>query len=91
MMMASFEDVVDTGVRLVCLRREYDHFVIVSGKATLSFDCSRVGIADKHCLEKGGSPGLVVMGGNSYSKGREFESWHHIMDGYFVHIPTYLL
>ena len=35
------------------------------------------------------SPGLVVMGGDSCSKGREFESWHHILDGHFSH--TYLL
>ena len=30
-----------------------------------------------------GSPGLVVMGGHSCSKGREFESWHCILDGHF--------
>ena len=34
-------------------------------------------------LTKGGSPGLVVMGGDSCSKGLEFESWHHILDGHF--------
>ena len=34
----------------------------------------------------GGSPGLVVMGGNSCSKGREFKSQHHIQDGHF-YIP----
>ena len=32
-------------------------------------------------------PGLVVMGGDSRSKGREFESWHRILDGHFF---TYL-
>ena len=31
----------------------------------------------------GGSPGLVVMGGGSCSKGREFESQHRILDGHF--------
>ena len=31
----------------------------------------------------GGSPGLVVMGGDSCSKGCEFESRHHILDGHF--------
>ena len=31
----------------------------------------------------GGRPGLVVMGGNSCSRGREFESWHRILDGHF--------
>ena len=39
--------------------------------------------------EYGGSPGQVVMGGDSCSKGREFGSWHHILDGHFLH--TYLL
>ena len=29
----------------------------------------------------GGSPGLVVMGGDSCPKG--FKSWHHIQDGHF--------
>ena len=28
----------------------------------------------------GVSPGLVVMGGDSYSKGRGFKSQHHIQD-----------
>ena len=31
----------------------------------------------------GGSPGLVVMGGDSRSKGRGFESRHRILDGHF--------
>ena len=31
----------------------------------------------------GWSPGLVVMGGDSCSKDREFESLHCILDGYF--------
>ena len=38
-------------------------------------------------IEEGGSPGLVVMGGDSCSKGCEFESWHCILDGHFF---TYL-
>ena len=33
--------------------------------------------------------GLVVMGGDSYSIGREFESQRRILDGHFSH--TYLL
>ena len=33
----------------------------------------------------GGSPGLVVMGGDSCSKGREFEPQHRILDGHFKH------
>ena len=36
----------------------------------------------------GRSLGLVVTGGNSCSKGREFESQHHILDEHFSH--TYL-
>ena len=31
----------------------------------------------------GGSPGLVVMGGDSRSKGRGFESRRRILDGHF--------
>ena len=32
------------------------------------------------------SPGLVVMGTDSRSKGHGFESQHHILDGHFPHI-----
>ena len=35
----------------------------------------------------GGSPGLVVMGGDSCFKGCEYKSQHLILDGYFFHIP----
>ena len=28
----------------------------------------------------------MVLGGDSCSEGRGFESWHHILDGYFSHI-----
>ena len=31
----------------------------------------------------GGSPGLVVMGGDSFSKGCGFKSRHHILDRNF--------
>ena len=31
----------------------------------------------------GGSPGLVVMGGDSHSEGRGFESRCRILDGHF--------
>ena len=31
----------------------------------------------------GGIPGLVVMGGDSWSKGHRFESQHHLLDGHF--------
>ena len=34
----------------------------------------------------GGSPGLVVIGRDSRSKGRGFESRHRILDGHFSHI-----
>ena len=33
----------------------------------------------------GGSPGLVVMGRDSCSKGREFESWQCILEENFSH------
>ena len=32
----------------------------------------------------GGSPGLVVMGGDSRSKGRGFESSRQILDGHDI-------
>ena len=31
----------------------------------------------------GREPGQVVIGGDSCSEGREFESWHWILDGHF--------
>ena len=34
----------------------------------------------------GGSPGLVVMGGDSCSKGCVIESKHCILDGHFSHL-----
>ena len=34
--------------------------------------------------EEGWSPGLVVMGGDSHSKGRGFESWRWILDGHDI-------
>ena len=33
--------------------------------------------------EMGGSPGLVVTGGDSCAQEHEFKSWHHILDGHF--------
>ena len=33
----------------------------------------------------GGSPGLVVMGGDSCSKSHGFKSWHCILNGHFSH------
>ena len=32
------------------------------------------------------NPGLVVMGGDSCSKGREFKSHQRILDGHFSHL-----
>ena len=40
-------------------------------------------ITRNNISEWGRSPGLVVVGGDSSSKGREFESRHHILDGHF--------
>ena len=34
-------------------------------------------------LSLGESPGLVVMGGESCTRGRGFESWHWMVDGHF--------
>ena len=35
---------------------------------------------------RGRSPGLVVIGGDSCSNGRESESRHRILDGHFSHL-----
>ena len=37
-------------------------------------------------ISSGGSPGLVVMGGDSSTDGRGFESQHHILGGHFSRI-----
>ena len=37
----------------------------------------------KNANIEGGSPGLVVMGMDSCSKGCKFESCHHILNGHF--------
>ena len=34
----------------------------------------------------GGSPGIVVMGGDSCPEGNGFESQHHILDGHFSYL-----
>ena len=34
----------------------------------------------------GWGPGLVVMGGDSYSKGRGFECRHCILDGHHIYL-----
>ena len=33
---------------------------------------------------EGGSPGLVVTGGDSCSEGHGFASWRHILDGHDI-------
>ena len=43
-------------------------------------------VTTKASFNKGGSPGLVVTGGGSCSKGCRFESRHRILDGHFSHI-----
>ena len=42
---------------------------------------------DERRMSLGGSPGLVVMGGDLFFKGREFESRDRILDG---HIFTFI-
>ena len=34
-------------------------------------------------MSGGGSPGLVIMGGDSCPEGRGFESHHRLLDGHF--------
>ena len=40
--------------------------------------------------EEGGSPGIVVMGDGSCSRGHGLESWHRILDGHDI-FHIYLL
>ena len=42
-------------------------------------------ISMKSTYMKGGSHDLVVIGDNSSSRGCGFESWRHLLDGYFSH------
>ena len=41
--------------------------------------------AGLHILQQLVSPGPVVIAGDSNSKGCEFESQHHILEGHFSH------
>ena len=41
---------------------------------------------EKQFCDWDGSPGLVVLGGDSCTDCRGFESQHHILDGHFSHI-----
>ena len=45
-----------------------------------------VGRFKKERFHMGGSPGLVVMGDDSCSRGHGFESQHQILDGHFSHL-----
>ena len=38
----------------------------------------------------GGSPGLVIIGDDSCSRGHGFESWHRILDGHFSCLKSLL-
>ena len=50
--------------------------------------CTEYSLTSKGEVSLYGSPGLVVMGGDSGSKGREFESRYRISTGWtFFHIP----
>ena len=56
------------------------HVISHQWKVTVQLSSS---LTSKFSSKSGGSPGLVVMGGDSCSKGRGFESLHHILDGHF--------
>ena len=40
---------------------------------------------------EGRSPGLVVMGGDSCSKGRGFESQRRILDGHYIYSHIFVV
>ena len=46
--------------------------------------CKSFSPTTKLIIGLGGSPGLVVMGGDSHSKGHGFESWRQILDGHDI-------
>ena len=57
-------------------------------KSKRPFNCSNY-YKFQTCLKMvklGGNAGLVVIVGDSYCKGHEFQSWHHILDGHFSHL-----
>ena len=71
---------------------KFFHKIIFSQNGILIFLDRVIKLATKYVIKilcLGGSPGLLVMGGDSCSKGHEIESWHRILDGHFLH--TYLL
>ena len=41
-------------------------------------------LADKQVKKEGGSPGSVVMGGDSCPEDCGFKSKYHILDGHFI-------
>ena len=43
-------------------------------------------VVGNYCTPYGGSPGLVVMEGDSCAEGRVFQSQHHLLDGLFPHL-----
>ena len=43
-------------------------------------------MTDKQIQPEGGSPGLVVIGGDSSFQGCGFKSQHCILDGHFSHL-----
>ena len=60
------------------------------GKKNTKFYCRTLDspkVTLKNPFTQGGSPGLVVMGGDSCLRGCEFESRHHKLDGIiFFHV-----
>ena len=73
--------------RLSCVPRYSFHSYLLLIRVTWV----RIQSAFYHCLliiELGGSRGLVVMGGDSFSKGHGFESRRRVLDGHdkFLHI-----
>ena len=51
-----------------------------------SFNVSTYWENKQNIWSEGGSPGLVVMGRDSRSEGRGFESRHRILDGHFSRV-----
>ena len=76
-----------SGISLAC--HIYVGRAVKDSNVSISEDChfcclsEQTGNYFKSNIELGWSPGLVVMGRDSSSKGCGFESQHHILDGHF--------
>ena len=87
----NFSKVFDKIVNLLRqnVRAIIQKFIVVYGQILKDFISHLVTLAPTSCegnlrFNSGGSPGLVVMGEDSCSRGHGFESQRHILDGHYI-------